>query len=348
MSATVSFPLTAERGPVPAICVITGDTETVSFLPITLPWQSAHALWLYFVLPFVAVFLPARQVEVVLPFSKHGYRRWLLAERLAVGSWAVCTLLLFLAVIALATSLLLAVAFAAAAVLCPVALWLGLMRFTKLRCTSADNTAITIKIPNEVAAERINAVLRTPPDDHPAPANESSEGSRFSEEERPEKKIGGVHYQLSAEHAPFGITITDRSVFWLVQKRYRHYADHEHLPFAHHEVRGFMLVPIKPYSLWLLASAMVVVGSATSFWMINAMASDHAGVLSGFPFAVFAVGLAIPFITRGRRRLIMFTTKGAYHWTPPLVVGPQSRKEVARALDSVIVFARQAGLPTSV
>jgi hypothetical protein len=67
--------------------------------------------------------------------------------------------------------------------------------------------------------------------------------------------------------------------------------------------------------------------------------------LNGTPLALLAGGALLPFVARGRKQLVVAFQKGAYRWTPPMVVDGESKRQVRWILEQVLDAAQRAGVP---
>jgi hypothetical protein len=116
----------------------------------------------------------------------------------------------------------------------------------------------------------------------------------------------------------FCFAVTDRAVYVpatrLVFSGDPHYL--KKVPLS--EVREVRVEPIRPYAAWV----------------------------SAWPLALLVGGGLLPFVARGRHRLVVAFQKGAFCWTPPLLVDRESREHVQSILTDVLRAAANAGVVT--
>lgn len=147
----------------PAICMVTGQTEGVTFKPVRFAWYprwvAALILCNLLIMLIVALILTKR-VKGELPFTEEGYRRWQ-RGRLLFGLSVFAGLGLFFAGMALAIneSGLLALLAFIATVAVPVGTYIGFARGNMVVVKKIDETTITLEVPSQEAAERIERHL---------------------------------------------------------------------------------------------------------------------------------------------------------------------------------------------
>ena len=113
------------------------------------------------------------------------------------------------------------------------------------------------------------------------------------------------------------------------------------------EVREVRLRKQKPVPLLILSALMIVFGGATGFLMMWYALRGEEIHVSGWPLAFFVGGIVIPFIARGRRTLVVITSKGKYKWKPQLAVDKETRETSSRLQDEIAQACRKAGIQTS-
>lgn len=120
------------------------------------------------------------------------------------------------------------------------------------------------------------------------------------------------------------------------------------IPLA--DVIDVRLVKQKPISLLLLSVAMVVFGALVSFQMmwhgLHLMPGEYYRG-SGWPFAITIGGIVIPFISRGRKILLIKTSNGKFKWKPQLAMDKKTRAIYTTLQAELMAACMKAGIRTS-
>ena len=113
------------------------------------------------------------------------------------------------------------------------------------------------------------------------------------------------------------------------------------------EIREVRVEPIRPYFAWFVAAVMIAAGlfGLISIVMPFILHIEGTYRVNGAPLALLAGGILLPFVARGRKQLVVAFQKGAYRWTPPMVVDGESKKKVRWILEQVLDAAKRAGVP---
>ncbi|MCC2668772.1 MAG: hypothetical protein K0Q72_1243 [Armatimonadetes bacterium] len=146
----------------------------------------------------------------------------------------------------------------------------------------------------------------------------------------------------------FCFAVTDRAVYVpatrLVFSGDPHYL--KKVPLS--EVREVRVEPIRPYAAWVFAAIMIAAGLMVGASMVLPFLLHIEGTyrMSAWPLALLVGGGLLPFVARGRRRLVVAFQKGGFCWTPPLVVDRESREQVQSILTDILRAAANAGMVT--
>ena len=154
-----------------------------------------------------------------------------------------------------------------------------------------------------------------------------------------------VAYAASEKSEPFAFGVSNRAVFLPAKKTFVLTNDPFHfkrVPLS--DVREIRIRRLRPFFLYVLAVAMVVIGAYTTIGMFSPEYARNGGRIRGWPFAITVGGLVLPFAARGRYALVVSQTKGTYRWKPPLVVDRASKNRIAEVLTSIVAASRRAGI----
>ncbi|MCP3165099.1 hypothetical protein [Myxococcus qinghaiensis] len=148
----------------PRVCVITGQTEGISFKPVKFAW---YPRWLLIFVPFAALIVLliaialTKRAKGTLPFSEEGWARWQ-RSKLLFGLSFLGTIAILVGGIAVfagrsdGTPILVAVLLA---VLLPVVAYYAVMKGRVPLVKRIDNRHLTLSLPSESAATTITAHL---------------------------------------------------------------------------------------------------------------------------------------------------------------------------------------------
>ena len=147
----------------PRVCVMTGSFESIEFHPVKFQW---YPRWIAVFVPFamlIALILIAvmtKRVSGKLPFSTDGWERYQRGKRFSIfavlaffGGFALAVVggineLTPLVIVGLLVMLVL-----------PIVLLVGFTRGTRINVTRITESHITLKLPNDAAAEAFSAHL---------------------------------------------------------------------------------------------------------------------------------------------------------------------------------------------
>jgi hypothetical protein len=68
--------------------------------------------------------------------------------------------------------------------------------------------------------------------------------------------------------------------------------------------------------------------------------------VSGWPFAMAIGGVVIPFVSRGRKSLVVVTNYGEYQWKPQISIDRATRTRGAQIQSELLGACRRAGIRT--
>lgn len=165
MSADVVIPKNElSEFDLPRVCVITGQTEGISFKPVKFAW---YPRWLLIFLPFAALIVLliamalTKRAKGTLPFSEEGWARWQ-RSKLLFGLSFLGTIVILVGGIAVFAGrsdgipILVSVLLAT---LVPVVTYFAVVRGRVPQVQRIDERNITLSLPSESAAATITAHL---------------------------------------------------------------------------------------------------------------------------------------------------------------------------------------------
>lgn len=150
----------------------------------------------------------------------------------------------------------------------------------------------------------------------------------------------------SAHGHVFGIAISNQAVYLPAQK-FSVKADpwyFKRTPLS--EVVEVQLVKQKALGFYVLSAIMVIFGLAMTYMMLAPVLTGQGGTVSGWPIAILVGGIVVPFISKGRKTLIVTMTKGKYKWKPQMSVDKASRQQHAQIQTDIIAACKRAGIRT--
>lgn len=151
-------------------------------------------------------------------------------------------------------------------------------------------------------------------------------------------------YQPSKKTEPFAFVVTNRSVFLPAKKRFAVRDPWYFKRVALSNIREVSLERVRPYALWVLSILMIGAGFVTSLWMLRPIFSGQGGRVSGYPIAVFVVGLVLPFLASRRTCLLVSMTNGSFRWKSPLAVDRTARESAKAVQERILDACRRAGI----
>lgn len=158
-----------------------------------------------------------------------------------------------------------------------------------------------------------------------------------------------IRLDLSKKAQPFCFAVSNRAIYIprikLIAKTDPYYFQRVRLE----EVQHVLIRRLSPYALWVLAGLMILVGLATTIWMMEPVLRNAPGThrISGWPIAVFVCGFLVPFVAKGRFGLDISFGAGRYRWKPPLVVDRTSKQLVAETIQAIVTACEKVGVRVS-
>lgn len=163
-------------------------------------------------------------------------------------------------------------------------------------------------------------------------------------DESGEEMLLNTSFTASQKSEPFRIALSNLAIYLPRKKAFamKDPTYFERVPFSN--VIEVRIHRIKPYFMWSLAAAMILVGAVTTVWMMMPVLRGEGGKVSGYPPAIVVVGLVIPFIAGRRFSLDVKTTGKPFRWKPELLVDKKSRTKVDNYLSEIGNACQKAGL----
>jgi len=148
----------------PSICVVTGQTEGVTFRKVKFSWYprwiNLFAVVALFIMAILSLVL-RKYAKGELPFTDEGWKRWKSAQVSLGLSVVGCMLTFFLGVGVFSNrSTELGMMLFLLSVGLPVGVWLGYAKSRSLRVLKIDDTHLFLDIPSDEAAFRIQQHLK--------------------------------------------------------------------------------------------------------------------------------------------------------------------------------------------
>jgi len=161
-----------------------------------------------------------------------------------------------------------------------------------------------------------------------------------------EKLLAEVDFCPSNKAEPFRFAVSDQALF-LPAKKFVVAGDPRYfkrVPAS--QVKEVRVEAVKPYGFYV-ASVLVILLGLAGYWSFTL--PEARLTLRGLAWvaAVLTGGILLPFAGRGRHRLVIQMMDGVFRWVPPLVVDPQSKRQVNAVLDAIVRASATAGLSIS-
>jgi hypothetical protein len=153
-------------------------------------------------------------------------------------------------------------------------------------------------------------------------------------------------FQVTAKTPAFHFALSNRAVFWPAKKMFAMTDATYFKRLRHDEVQEVCVKRLHPYGLWTLALLLVLAGAAMLYLIYSPTPHHRQGdeIVTGWPFALIAGGILLPFVARGRYGLEIRTHTDTYRWKPPLVVDKPSKGKVRMVLDEIVEACEGVGL----
>jgi hypothetical protein len=168
------------------------------------------------------------------------------------------------------------------------------------------------------------------------------------EHENGETLVFEDSFHLKKGADPFAFALSSRATYLPRKKRFAMKDPwyFERVPIS--QIREVSIERMRPYLLWLLALLFIVVGGVTSYWMMQSEHRDQGGMVSGLPFGILAIGLALPFVARGRRCLVVSMVEDRFVWKESLVLDRKSRTRIRGIQDGIATAFEHLHVPVRV
>jgi hypothetical protein len=126
---------------------------------------------------------------------------------------------------------------------------------------------------------------------------------------------------LKNEDYPYPITFAVSNLALFVTKE-KHFAKQswylERIPIS--DVKQVSLIKETKFYIYTLSVLVFLFGLVLIYFMIIPnLTMDENAVRSFLPFTIAAIGIAMPFLTKKRRVIIVKTKNGIYKWKPQLL-----------------------------
>ena len=143
---------------------------------------------------------------------------------------------------------------------------------------------------------------------------------------------------------PFTFAVTDRAVF---VTREKHFAKEswylERIPLA--SIRQVFLSRQRRWSV-IISSGLVFVFGLTLivFMIIPFLNGEETARIKFLPFLITIFGLAMPFLAKRRKTLVVQLNDGIYKWKPKLAIDKESRKQIQALQEQFLAACRTVGI----
>jgi hypothetical protein len=155
-----------------------------------------------------------------------------------------------------------------------------------------------------------------------------------------------IAFKVSEKAAAFNFAVTDRALYWPATKAFAMNDATYFKRIRNNEVSEVCMKRLAPYGLWAVAGLMVLAGLAIAYLMFAPLISHEPGEqrVSGWPFALIAGGILMPFATKGRLGLEVRTHDKTFRWKPPLVVDMASKQKIQEMFNGIAAACEKSGL----
>jgi len=161
--------------------------------------------------------------------------------------------------------------------------------------------------------------------------------------ESDEKLIFREEFQADRHTKPFAFAVSNRAIFVTRTKHFtRDPYYFERVPLS--TVKQMWLKRERPLFMLALALLLFGFGLTLTILMMLPVLRGEEGYVSGVPIAMTVCGLILPFITKGRKTLLIEFANEIYRWKPRLVVDRQSRKQIEQMQEGILNACQQVGV----
>ena len=139
-----------------------------------------------------------------------------------------------------------------------------------------------------------------------------------------EELIFSDSFQADSRSIPFSFAVSNLAVFISKEKHFAKESWYfEKIPLG--QVKQIFLRRERSLPILVLSGLLLISGLIFAFVMMsNALYQVPGTRVSGVPFGMIVGGLLIPFLSRGRKVLIVESENGTFKWKPRLVVDKKS------------------------
>lgn len=169
----------------------------------------------------------------------------------------------------------------------------------------------------------------------------------FKPELEPNEKLElQIAFRISEKSGVFNFAVSDQAIYWPMTKAFAMNDPNYFKRIRNNEISEVCIRRLPPYGLWIFAAIMLLVGLASTVFMLAPIISHDPGTytVSGWPFALIVGGILMPFATRGRFGLEVRTHGKKFRWKPPLVVDKASKQKIRATFDQIADACEKSGL----
>ncbi|HEV2437197.1 MAG TPA: hypothetical protein VG077_14485 [Verrucomicrobiae bacterium] len=172
----------------------------------------------------------------------------------------------------------------------------------------------------------------------------------YKPELEPNEKLAlQIAFKVSEKSAAFNFAVSDQALYWPAIKAFAVNDATYFKRLRNNEISEVCIRRLPPYGLWVVAVIMVLIGIATTYFMCAPLIRHEPGThtVSGWPIAIFAGGLLLPFAARGRLGLEVRTHNKKFRWKPSLVVVKAAKQKIQATFDQIVAACEKSGLRVS-
>jgi hypothetical protein len=160
-----------------------------------------------------------------------------------------------------------------------------------------------------------------------------------------EMLVTDIDFQPSEKSPLFGFAVSDRAFYIPATKFVVSGDPHYFKRVPATDVTEVKVEPIRPYGAYVVALLMAGLG-AVFLWSLLVPGAPLSPRVLGLGLALLVGSLLLPFVARGRHRLLIRFANRKFRWTPPLVVDSGSRRKVNEVLDDIVAASDLCGVRT--
>jgi hypothetical protein len=152
-----------------------------------------------------------------------------------------------------------------------------------------------------------------------------------------------VLYQPTSGVEPLAVVVTDRAVSFV---KNAFVGGRKWVRVEHGDVKAVAVAQTRTVGTFIAGALLFLVGAAATWGVYSAGEGIEGGMRAkhvAVPLMLAIGGLALPFLTRGRRRLEVKYQGGSFQWKPPMMVFKANRLEANQAIAECATAMRRAG-----